>query len=60
MTSFLSLIYSIKFRLGEDNIYWNPTKSKIFEVKSFYKVFHGEGAAEFSWKSIWKVKTPSK
>ena len=36
------------------------TKSKLFEVKAFYKVLHVGGAIIFSWKSIWKVKPLSK
>lgn len=35
-------------------------RSKLFEVKLFYKVLHGGGVADFPWKSIWKVKTPLK
>ena len=30
--------------------------SKLFEVKSYYRVLHGEGVVDFPWKSIWKVK----
>lgn len=31
-----------------------------FEVKSFYKVLSPRVSQQFSWKSIWKVKVPTK
>ena len=47
MTSFLSLIYSIKFRLVEDNTYWNPTKSKILKLNHSMKCFMGKVQLSF-------------
>ena len=38
LTSFLDLIYSIKIKgNGEDRMCWMPTRSSMFEVKSFYR-----------------------
>lgn len=31
-----------------------------FEVKSFYKVLSPKVSQQFSWKSIWNVKVPTK
>jgi hypothetical protein len=49
---------------GLDRICWNPSKKKIFEVRSFFDMlsppsarFEG-GRLSFPWKSIWKVKVP--
>jgi hypothetical protein len=64
LTSFLDLIYSIKIKgNGEDRMCWMPTRSSMFEVKSFYKmeilqlfrgnVFGGSRTkvVVFSWKA---------
>ena len=61
LTAFLNLIYSTKIRRdAEDQICWTPTKSRLFEVKSFCGVLYGGGAQSFPWKSIWKVKVTIK
>jgi hypothetical protein len=37
---------------------WQPSKSKSFQVKSFYKQLSANGAGFFPWKNIWKAKVP--
>ena len=32
----------------------------MFVVKSFYRVLHAGNAQNFPWKSIWRVKVPTK
>ena len=45
-----------------DCIWWIPSKRKLFEVRSFFRVLNSfverdeEGSYLFPWKSIWKVK----
>jgi hypothetical protein len=61
LQSFLDLLYSSKIRRdGEDQVCWIPTKSNVIEVKSYYKVLSNEFLHFFSWKSIWRVKAPTK
>jgi hypothetical protein len=39
VSSFFNVLYSNRVgRVGEHRIRWTPSKSKSFEVKSFYKV----------------------
>ena len=53
LTAFLSLIYSIKIRRDvEDQICWRPTKSRLFEVKSVYRVLYTGGMQSIPLKSI--------
>ena len=37
---------------------WQPSKSKSFQVKSFYKHLSANGAGFFPWKNIWMAKVP--
>ncbi len=60
LQSFLDLIYSIKIDSGDDWMSWKPTRSSIFDVKSFYRVLSNENHHYFQWKSIWRVKAPKK
>ena len=39
---------------------WQPDKSDIFEVNSFYSVILKGSVNLFPWKSIWRVKVPLK
>jgi hypothetical protein len=39
---------------------WIPSKRKSFEVKSYYQVLSTPVNSLFLWKSIWKVKAPSR
>jgi hypothetical protein len=58
VSSFFTVLYSIRVgRLGKHRLCWTPSKSRYFEVKSFYKVLPN-GDSIFPWKSIWRMKTP--
>ncbi len=58
-SSFLELLYSITVTsIGEDKVCWQPSQSKIFEVKSYYKTLTSNGGDCFPLKSIWKAKIP--
>jgi hypothetical protein len=55
-------LYSHPIRHGaEDRLVWSPfQRGGQFEVKSFYKVLTTQEDSSFPWKSIWRVKAPSK
>jgi hypothetical protein len=56
---FFEFLYSQKTRYGgEDKICWDPSKRKIFEVKSYYQILFTLAQAFGPWKSISKVKAP--
>ena len=58
-TSFLELLYSVTVEgFGEDKVWWQPSKTKGFQVKSYYKTLTIIGIDYFPWKSIWKTKVP--
>ena len=41
LAEFLTLLYFIRItRDGADIIGWRPTRARLFEVKSFYKILH--------------------
>ena len=44
--------------VGEDKLWWVPSRKGIFEVKSFYRVLSSLGSICFPWKSIWRSKAP--
>lgn len=59
LIAFLDLLYLTKIkRNAEDQICWRPTKSRLFEAKSFYRMLFAGGAQSFPWKCIWRVKIP--
>jgi hypothetical protein len=61
VSRFFEVLYSLKVRYeGEDKICWIPSKRKSFEVKSYYNVSFVPIHSSFPWKSIWKVKVPSR
>jgi hypothetical protein len=61
VTHFFALLYSQKIRCGgEDKICWILSKRNNFEVKSYYKSLFTPTQAFAPWKSIWKVKAPSR
>ena len=64
LAEFLTLLYFIRItRDGADIIGWRPTRARLFEVKSFYKILHTMVSIFFfffPWNSIWKVKIPIK
>ena len=39
---------------------WNPSPRNIFEVKTYYTVLQSGTVQTFSWKVVWKSKTPLK
>ena len=47
-------------RNEEDKLVWLAACSGSFEVKSYYTVLLCRNSHSFPWKSIWKVKVPSK
>jgi hypothetical protein len=59
--SFYSLLYSSsKSRVGEDKLWWTPSRKGKFDVRSFYKALVCMDAVSFPWKSIWRTKVPLK
>jgi hypothetical protein len=61
VVSFFQRLYSFQQRQGEeDRIGWSPSKKSKFEVKSFDQVLTSQNGSSFPWKSIWRVKTPSR
>ena len=44
----------------EDKVVWVATQSGFFFVKLFYSILSDTGIHPFPWKSIWKVKAPTK
>jgi hypothetical protein len=60
-SSFLELLYSINIkRYEKDKMRWKPSRSKGFQVKSFYTQLTSNGIGSFLWKSIWKAKVSPK
>ena len=61
MVVFSVLLYSTMVgRNEEDKLVWLAACSGSFEVKSYYTVLLCRNSHSFPWKSIWKVKVPSK
>jgi hypothetical protein len=59
--SFFERLYSTSVRHGEGNmLVWNPFKRGLFEVRSYYEVLIMKNGPLFSWKSIWRVKAPTR
>jgi hypothetical protein len=59
--AFFNVLYLLKVRLGgEDSIWWIPSKRKKFEVRSFYQTLSIPSSSSFPWKTIWRVKVPSR
>jgi hypothetical protein len=57
--SFLEILYSVTITgIGEDKVYWLPSKDHIFQVKSYYDTLTCKREGWFPWKSIWKAKVP--
>jgi hypothetical protein len=50
----------VLIKKNKKKICWIGSKRKSFEVKSYYKVLFSPIHSSFSWKSIWKVKVPSR
>ena len=44
----------------EDRICWSPTTNGNFKITSFCKVLSSRGSLSFLWKSIWRIKVPTK
>jgi hypothetical protein len=61
VTAFFNVLYSLRVRQGgEDSIWWIPSKRRKFEVRSFYQALSTLASSSFPWKSIWRVKVPSR
>jgi hypothetical protein len=59
--SFFEQLSSILVRHGEgDRLVWNPSKRGFFEVRSYYEVLIRKNGPSFPWKSIWRVKAPTR
>ena len=60
-SDFMETIYGSPVRgLGEDKMYWIPSKDKGFLVSDYYRILVGTTFYGFPWKSIWKQKIPSR
>jgi hypothetical protein len=61
VVSFLDLLYtSSTTRGGLDSMHWKLSRSGKFEVKSYYKVLTQADHSPFPWKSICKVRVPTR
>ena len=63
LSVFWDFIYGVSLRgigNGKDKMCWTPTKSRGFEVSSYYQTLLGVCTQSFPWRSIWKQKVPSK
>ncbi len=61
MVSFLDLLYSCSITRGRlDSLHWKLSHGRKFEVKSFYKELTQVDQFPFPWKSIGKVKVPTR
>jgi hypothetical protein len=59
--SFFEWLYSTSVRHGEgDRLVWNPFERGFFEVRSYYGVLIRKNDPSFPWKSIWRVKAPTR
>ena len=57
----MKLLYSCHInRVGLDSLGWSLTCSKKYEVKSFYKALLQPDHLSFPWRSVWKVKVPTR
>ena len=55
------LLYSTMVGRNEEvKLVWLVARSGSIEVKLYYTVLSGRNSHSFPWKSIWKVKIPSK
>ncbi len=43
---------------GDDPIYWKPSRSKVFQVRSFYNALSPKDGVRFPWKCIWQPQVP--
>lgn len=55
--SFLQGLYSMS-RGSEDELWWVPSKTRFFNVKSFYCSLGCREGNRFPWKSVWRSKAP--
>jgi hypothetical protein len=56
MSSYILLGFDMKRLIG----WWNLSKRRSFEVKTFYKALACQEVVSFPWKGIWRVKTPKR
>jgi hypothetical protein len=58
---FLDLLYSSKpHPRGTDRMLWTPAINQGFELKSYYSSLQSRESCLFPWKTLWKVKAPSR
>jgi hypothetical protein len=58
-TLFFHQLYSIILKLdGVDKLCWNPSKKKLFDLRSFYNVFMPHHNNHFPRRCIWRSKVP--
>ena len=61
VVAFFSLLHSHTPRDEVvDKLVWNPNRRGSFDSHSFYHVLHVPSEVRFPWKSIWRVKAPSR
>ena len=61
VVAFFSLLHSHTPRDEVvDKLVWNPNRRGSFDSRSFYHVLHVPSEVRFPWKSIWRVKAPSR
>lgn len=61
ITEFSAALYSASIPGGTgDKMHWTHSKKGIFSVNSFYQKLTNSRMSMFPWKSIWKMKVPSK
>ena len=54
-------LYSSKLVLErEDSMVWISAGNAKFSVSTYYRILSSHSSCVFPWKSIWKVKVPSK
>ena len=59
MSKFLDLLYSVSSKgQGNDQMWWQPSGSSIFQVRSYYQVLSNTAGVMFPWKCIWRSKVP--
>ena len=61
VVSFIDLIYSgLRRKNVADELCWIPSSKQTFDARSFYRALHSSIQLSLPWKSIWKLKVPTK
>jgi hypothetical protein len=57
--SFFNLVYSVRVRPGGENkICWVPSKTWLFDVRSYYSILVPYDITHFLLRNIWRNKVP--